>query len=269
MNLFVDRSTNGFAALSDSVMSVLNTHQARCASPRELPVEPPIIRARALHQAPKAARMIHVLGVRQFVDEQITHHLGSRNTSEQLRLTVPRVEQLPHRVRWQRIATRSRNSSARRRSSSKRGANRSAAARLSHSWSLSRASAQSCARSNRRSPCKSTRCGAAPRACCHSTGSRSPVYAKSMAGHRRGRLCEALHGRNFAIDPGGESLHEVAHRVRVDADGHHDLDPAAHVHPGGQRRARCATRRKWVARTRVSNSDNCVPCGFIARNDTS
>ena len=39
-------------------------------------VEPPVVGLDLFDQTPEIGRMIHVLGVRQFMHEQIVHHLG-------------------------------------------------------------------------------------------------------------------------------------------------------------------------------------------------
>jgi hypothetical protein len=68
---------------------------------------------------------------------------------------------------------------------------------------------------------------------------------------RRDRLArgrESSHGGDLAIDPRREPLHEIAHRMRVDADGHHDFHAASDVHTGRQPpRTRADPNGEWVA----------------------
>ena len=70
-----------------------------------------------------------------------------------------------------------------------------------------------------------------------------------MRRHRLHRGDEAAHGGDFAVDPRGESLHEIAHRMCIYADGYDDFNAPTHVHARREApRARTDANRERVAR---------------------
>jgi len=87
--------------------------------------------------------------------------------------------------------------------------------------------------------------------------------------HRLSGRGETLHGGDLAIDPRRESMDEITHSMGVDAHGTTISTRPPTCTRAVSRRARGLTRTaNGSLELRVSNSDNCVPCGFIAPNHT-
>ena len=184
-----------------------------------------------------------------------------RNRSEAFRLIVPRVEQLPQRVRWQRATTRPTSTPCCAASASSAGASRASAARFNQRRSRRRAAAASGAPTINRVPCsRGERAGPGR----HSTANRSPQKSKRISrgtGSSTGWL-----GRIAATL---RSIHPDDRRTKSrTVAGPTPLGTTISTRPptctrAVRRRARALTRTTNASREgRDSNSDNCMPGWF-------
>jgi hypothetical protein len=84
-------------------------------------------------------------------------------------------------------------------------------------------------------------------------------------GHARGRLREALHGGDLAIDPGVKRWTKSRTARALTPTGTTISTRPPTCTRAVSRRARALTRTANASpELRVSNSDSCVPCAFIA-----
>lgn len=170
--------------------------------------------------------MMHVPHMTQFVHQQIAEDLGTLETAELFRLMVPRVEQLPQRVRCAPPQARSNHDQRQLRQLRSSGYNiRSTSQPRSAYCKTSSAPFALHSASSPRPSCptgRDTRTLAGAATASRRQSHTSSAASSMLAGNRRrvGRWQPAL----LPFDPGTIARNEAGNRARPRASRHHDLD---------------------------------------------